>query len=306
MKLPFLFLSFWLVALGAMLAQDEPVIQSDPPPAEEMNKEDSPVEEITEGTEPTDGNPPEDEVAIPAPYDISRYQGTWEKNPFTLKTKAVAQATVNWAQDWALAGMYNYAGKIRVSIRNKQTSEFKHISNQGKPDDEFRFIDANFNRNRSEASAKIAKGTEEAELKYDDSTAAQPITINNTMRPAGGTQGGVPPAGSGLNQGNPMAQGGVLNGGMGRPGQPALTRPAAGSTNGRVFNAPGLPNGVAAPQGNMQGSTTNGLQGASPTGVPMGGGLINAGNPSAQGAVTPPTISRRRQLIPAPVIPAQP
>lgn len=300
------FLSFWLMASGLVLAQDEPSIQGDLPPAEEMNNEDSPVDETPEATAHKEGEPAENEVAIPAPYDISRYQSTWEKNPFTLKTKAVAQTVVNWAQDWALAGMFNYAGKIRVSIRNKQTSEYKHISNQGKPDDEFRLVEANFNRNRNEASAKIAKGAEEAELKYDDSSAAQPVTINNTMRPAGGPQGGVPPAGSGLNQGNPMAQGGGMNGGMVRPGQPALTRPAAGTTNGRVFNAPGLPNGVASPQANMQGTTTNGFQSASPAGVPLGSGIINAGNPAAPGATTPPTISRRRQLIPAPVVPAQP
>lgn len=297
MKLYLLFLGFWLAGSGLLVAQDEPAIENDPPPAEEV------AEEVAiEGTESAPENPEENEVAIPAAYDISRYQSTWEKNPFTLKTKAVAQATVNWAQDWALAGMFNYSGKIRVSIRNKQTSEYKHISNQGKPDDEFRLVEANFNRNRNEASAKIAKGSEEAELKYDDSTAAQPVTINNTMRPAGGAPGTVPPAGSGLNQGNPMAQGGGMNGGIVRPGQPALTRPLSGATNGRVFNSPGLPNGVSATQGNMQGAAVNGFQGGNPT----GSGLINAGNPSMPGSVTPPTISRRRQLIPAPVIPAQP
>lgn len=309
MKTKFLILALVLAVQGLMFAQDEGAVQPNSPAVEEM-AEDTPDEEPTPGDDSVKAdNPPEAEVAIPAPYDISRYQSTWEKNPFTLKTKAVAQATVNWAQDWALAGMFNYSGKIRVSIRNKQTSEYKHISNQGKPEDEFRLVEANFNRNRNEASAKIAKGTEEAELKYEDSTAAPPVTINNTMRPAG-APGGVPAPGTGLNQGNPMAQGGGMNGGVAKPGQPALTRPGSGMTNGRVFNAPGLPAGVAA-QGNAQGN----YQGMNPGGVPVGGttinqpGMINSNNfgvPGSPGAATPPTISRRRQLIPAPVIPAQP
>ena len=201
--------------------------------------------------------------------------------------------------------MFNNKGKIRISLRNKQTNEFKHISNDAKPDAEFRLVKANFNRNRNEASAVITKGTKEAEIKYDDTAAApQALTINNTMRPAGGAPGSpgapgsVPAPGS---QGSP----GIQQGGS-RPGQPPFNKPGTTSAGGRVFNAPGLPGGVSAQPTNPQ--FTPGAAAS----VTVGGGnvisqpgIVQPGVSTTPGT-TLPIVSRRRQLIPAPVIPAQP
>jgi hypothetical protein len=279
--------------LSFLSAQEAVPVTDTPPTADSTPPEATPTETPAEA-------PPdvEDEAVIPTTYDISRYQSTWDKNPFNLKTVAVTQPTVNWAQDYALAGMFNNKGKIRISIRNKQTNEFKHISSDGKPDAEFRLVKANFNRNRTEASAVIAKGTEEAEVKYDDTSAPQTVTINNTMRSA--TAPGSPGA-----PGNPGGMTGAGNpgnpGGVNRPGQPQLNKPGSTMPNGRVFNAPGLPGGVSSMPGNQA------------TGMPMtSGNAITQPSigqpgviPTAPGT-TPPVISRRRQLIPAPVIPAQP
>jgi hypothetical protein len=229
--------------------------------------------------------------AIPVAYDLSRYEATWDKNPFLLKTKAPTQPTVSWVQDWALAGMYSYKGKIQISIRNKQTNEMRRITNTPKEGDEFRFVEANFHRSRREASAKIAKGSEEGILKYDENAA--PVTINNTLRQSGG------PAGQQGGAGMPNQ---ALPGRVG--GQPMITKPVSPTANGRVFNATTLPGGVTQPAGVMQGGMSNFNNGVP---VPNGGVVVqpNSVNPTlpvGANGLTPAPISRRRQLIPAPVV----
>lgn len=284
---------FLFLAIGLSFLQAQDAAPSiDAPPDAAVTTEESPAEQLPDpASENT--NPTETEAVIPRAFDISRYQSTWDKNPFNLKTAPVVQTQVQWSQDWALAGMFNHKGKIRISIKNKQTNEFKQVNSDAKPDAEFRLVKANFHRNRNEASAVIAKGTEEAELKYDEAAGGQPVTINNTMRPApaaGQPQGGAPglPGAQRVGQtsGQQLGQ---------QPGQPQITRPLTPNANGRVFNAPGLPGGVATQTGQIGGQIGN-----QPN--------INAaqGINAVQPRVAPPAISRRRQLIPAPVIPAQP
>jgi len=276
-----------LLSLGVHFAQAQ-IAESSPDAPPEIA---APVAESTTETaaeEQSAGSPDliENEAVIPTAFDISRYQNTWDKNPFLLKTAPVVQSQVQWSQDWALAGMFNHKGKIRISIKNKQTNEIKQISSDSKPDAEFRLVKANFHRNRNEASAVIAKGTEEAELKYDEAAGGQPVTINNTMKssppPGQQPQGTVP--------GTPPTQRPGLSGGQ-TGGQPQITRPISPNANGRVFNAPGLPGGVASQPGQINGQS---------------GTVMPQGIPGAQPGAAPPAISRRRQLIPAPVVPAQP
>ncbi|MES2595143.1 MAG: hypothetical protein V4662_07405 [Verrucomicrobiota bacterium] len=227
----------------------------------------------------------DDGPAIPIAYDMTRYDSVWDKNPFTRKVVVINQPTVNWGQDWALAGMLNLKGFIRVSMRNKQTNEIKRVTNEYKEGDEFKLVKANFNRSRKDASAEIEKGGDVATLKYDENAA--PVTINNTARPAGGAPGGGQP-------GTP-----AVPGQPGRPGgQPMISKPVSPTANGRVFNAPNLPGGMSAGQ--------QGMGGNGATGAPMANGqVIQQGmvNPNVPGNV--PTISRRRQLIPAPVVAPQ-
>ncbi|HYF34592.1 MAG TPA: hypothetical protein VD994_04820 [Prosthecobacter sp.] len=253
-----------ITAVG--LAQDaEPAAESAPPSAPESG---------TSPGAPAEEAPPAetaDILAIPAPYPVSRYEAAWSKNPFLRKTVVIEQAKESALKDWALNGMAEYDGKIRVTMVNKQTGEYKHVTNQDGADAEFRLIQANFNRNRADASAEIEKGGEKAVIKYDENLTSKPLTINNTQRQAAGAQGQPP-------------QQGVQPGAV-RPGQPvSATRgpPAAGGAQPPV--QPGM-----APVVN-------------PGAQPM------ANSPVAPNAAAPPSISRRRQLVPvppAPVIPAQ-
>jgi hypothetical protein len=197
---------------------------------------------------------PADDEAIPRAFEAARYETAWAKNPFLLKTAAVAQATVSFAQDWALAGMYRSpSGKITITLQNKQTNEFQRVSSEDSGG-EFQLVEAKFNRNRNEASVIVAKGNQSAELKYDDSLVAKPVTINNTLRQGDAAQGG--PSGA-------------------SPGQPGVPVSATGGRPGMPVSRPGTPPGTATP------------------------GTVAP-------AVTPPSISRRRQLIPPPTASPQP
>jgi hypothetical protein len=247
-----------LLAAAGLLAQDAPPDA----PADTARVEPTaeatamPTADAAEAAE----KPATEEEAIPHPFDAARYEAAWAKNPFLLKTAAVAQTTVSFAQDWALAGMYRSpSGKITVTLQNKQTNEFQRVTNEDNSG-EFQLVEAKFNRNRNEASVVIAKGSQSAELKYDDTLVSKPVTINNTLRQGDATQGGQP--------------------GAAAPGKPGVPVSATGATPGR----PGLP--ITRP-GAAAGATAGATAGASP-------------------AVNPPSISRRRQLIPPPTVSPQP
>jgi len=245
------------------------------------------VEPATEAESPT-----KEEATIPEAYPINRYEASWSKNPFLLKTVAPIVQQVDWSQDWALSSMSNIGGNIRVRMVNKQTGESKRVTSEGSEDSEFRLIKANFHRNRREASVEIAKGSETATLKYDENLTSKPVTINNTLRQTGAQPGAA---------GNP-AQRTV----GGQPLKPAIN-PTAGRVvqPGQLGGQPGT-NGIPVAPAAVGQNYSGGING-----LPPG---VMANQPGTNPVVIPantvlptdqPSISRsrRRQLIPAPVIP---
>lgn len=250
MKRALSFIWLGLVAVAFAAAQEEGV---------ETPEAEAPAEAAAD---------PADEAVIPEAYGVARYQNSWAVNPFLKKTTApVGQAQVDWANDWALAGMYkSTTGKITISLQNKQTQEFKRVNSDGTGETEFKFISANFNRNRDEASVEIEKDGKKATLKYDSALTARPVTVNNTFQAPGGQQPGAP--------GAVAAQGQQ----PGRPGQPVNVTPAN----------PAIRPGPAANAGGR------------PQVTPVAPGANTGAAPA------PPTISRRRQLIPSPPPSVQP
>jgi hypothetical protein len=239
----------------------ETVAETDAPPAAEVTTESAPPPAPALNSAEALANQP----VIPTPYAGTRYEKTWDKNPFLLKTKPPETKKETWAQDWALAGMFNNEGKIRVSIVNKQTGEYKHLSNQGNTDPEFQLVKANFNRDRTDASANIAKGADEQTITYDDNLTSRPVTINNTQQataPVGGAPGAQGAAG------NPTGR----PGGQVKPGAVPMNR----------TGMPVVPGAV------------------NPTGIPVNNNP-NVINNSGPVPITPPPVSRRRQLIPGTV-----
>jgi hypothetical protein len=261
------------LSLCSLQAQENSGVDSMPAP------EAPPVAEapaVTPDAPPAPEPAEPEEAVIPSAYDASRYESSWGKNPFNLKTTPISQPTVaaNWSQDWALAGMFRYKDKIRISIRNKQTNEFKSVTNDPNATQEFKLLETKFDRNRANAMVKLEKDGQTGELRFDDASGSA-VTINNTM--GGGVPGqpGVPP---GVN-----------------PNQQAISaRPVMPNVTTRT-PLPGQPPQVI-PQ------PMPGRPGIPPN---QNGGIMPPGSIPQQPGVNPgrPPISRRRQLIPAPMIP---
>lgn len=316
------------------------------------------------------------EVAIPQPFPRSRYETSWKKNPFLLKTAPVIQKQVSWSEDFALTSIAKMSGVHRVSIKNKKTGESKRLSDDANADAEFKIVKVNLLPDRKSSSVEIEKGGEKATLTYDLTMAApqgrgavpgqpggarpgmpvipgQPggnIPLPNVRTSAtSGQRGGQPamasaagsyqrtPTAGGGNMpapsytGNTMGNtGGYIGGGGFAGGGAAGTANTTTNVGGNTGVASNSRLGALAPRSGTGGATQNGL-------VPVAGGtamttvsgnvtttgtatstadttisvdangtLINSAdplaNPDTTGTTTTP-VTRRRTLIPAPVIP---
>lgn len=218
------------------------------------------------------------ETAIPQTYRDDRYQVTLGKNPFMLKTKGPVEQIETFGKDWDLKSLREVRGKVIAGIQNRQTQEFRNVSEQ--PDkDGFKLVKATIARNKKDSSAEVQKGSETATLTYGE-TAGAPGGAGRA--PVGGIIQGQAPRGG--TAGMPTGF---------RPGQ--VTQGAAGAM--RMANMPG---GVGA---------ATGAQGAQPQGYPSpppnAGTNMNAAGAAGQPA-PPNPINRRRVLVPSQVPPTTP
>ena len=211
---------------------------------------------------PADGNPPSVDAAttgtpsspieglgpaIPQAYAADRYSGTWTKNPFLVEVAPVAVNQVSFAQDWALTGLtVKPNGESMAYIRNKQTQEFKRVTN--KPDsDGFELVKANPNPDRKSASVEVRKGSETATLKYDE-VAPAPAAAQRVPVP-----GQVPNA---VPNGVPTNTAAAAAMRPGTPGVPPVGRPGVPPAPGMQGTQPQYPGATQAQQmpANLPGS----------------------------------------------------
>jgi hypothetical protein len=285
-----LLLAAFLGAPGSTMAQE------DPPPTPETPALEAPPPLAETATEaPAPEIPAEDTEVIPQAYPEDRYITMWDKNPFLLKTAVIEQKTESFAKDWALSGISASSGVYSVRIFNKQTGKFERLKEGSPGGSEFQLVSVKYDKDRSKSSVKVSRGSETAELKYDDSLMSRPVTVQNTMGGTGapGQNPGTPgqPNNPNLPQGaQPNIQRGpngqpIMNsaGAQGRPGTPITT-----ATRGQITNTPVNP-ATGAP-------IVNPATGGMP--VPP---VPNYGVPPANATGAPPPVSRRRQLIPAPI-----
>jgi hypothetical protein len=290
------------VAMSLAVAQNDMPPATPPPVVENAAATPAPTPAVETG------------VVIPLPYPVTRYEESWKKNPFLLKTAPVVGPTVSFADDWALANISTRDGKATVRIVNKKTGERKTVSEIPKEGDEFRLIKANMQGNYRESSAEVAKGDEVATLKYDESAmgvraAAAPALPRPVVIQQQGQVGGVPVPGAPAMINRPGMTTQVNRGGGIVPspaGQQNFQRPTMQSGAGGAYygGAAGAPasGGNANPTVN---TASPGVVGGVPsitvtnpnTTPPQ---VNNPGTPSNPG-VTPTPVSRRRQLIPSPI-----
>ncbi len=257
--------AFLALACAAYAQEPQPAPTEESPAPQPAGETAVPERPIEQGTE----------LAIPQAYAEDRYQSTFTKNPFLIKTAAVQQAQASFAEDWELGGIYGRGNTTTALIRNRKTAEFRRVTDV--PDKEgFRLVETNTSRSRKDTSVKVAKGNEIATLTYPDTPAAPaPGAATGAARiqpgrqpPVGTTPAGMPP---GYVPGRPMT---------GVQGQPAPTIRQPGATSS--------PNIIQQPTG--------------------GRAVIQSqpGSPVAAPGNVPNPVSRRRVLIPSPTPPNTP
>lgn len=252
------------------------------------------------------------EAAIPAAFPLGRYEESWKKNPFMLKTAPVAVVKLSFAEDWALASISKRDGKAVVRIQNKKTGERRMVKETPEKDEEFRLVKANVSRNYKESTAEIAKGDEMATIKHDETLAAARAPVPGAPRPG---QPGVPGGGPGMvvpQPGQPRGASTMAPGAGGRPGyippaaqastfqRPGMMPPGASMAGaGGNVNVPGaVPVYQPAVQQPTAPVVNVPLPGATPAGGDGSASGTTGGNQPAQG--TPAPVVRRRGLIPSP------
>ncbi len=219
-------------------------------------------------------------AVIPQPYPRSRYELSWKKNPFLLKTAPVVQTKESWATDYALTSIAKLSGVYRVSIKNKKTGESKRLSEASNAEAEFKIVKVNLQPDRKSSSVEVERGGEKATLTYD-------VTMTT---PQG--RGGVPGQPGGARPGMPVI-----------PGQPggnvplpsmrttSTTAPGgsvAGSYGGGAVAGAG-PSSAGGYQ-RTQGGAMGGYSGSPPGGYYGGGGFaggVGGGGAGSSASTTP-------------------
>lgn len=261
------------------------------------------------------------EAVIPQAFPRERYEASWKKNPFLLKTAPVVQAKESWGADWALTSIAKIGGTYRVGIKNKKTGEPKRLVEGSDANGEFKIVNVNLQKDRKSSSVEVEKGGEKVSLTYDAAMmAAQP----RAGAPGAGGRPGTMPTIPGQPGGNiPMPNIRTTSTGGGYPGGTGSSRvtvPAPGGSHqpqvasaqgymGNVGAAPPMYGGGAAgapaAAGATPGAATNTAGGASRLGslgpragaaqtnalVPMVGGTRVAGSNTYTGSTNTTAVS---------------
>lgn len=119
----------------------------------------------------------------PKPYPISRYETGWQKNPFTLKTAAVAIQKVNFANDLTLAGVRQSGEDTTVILANKITREYTRLKNAEPSSTGIKVKAAHLMGKRGESYVELESGNETAIVRYDESFLLQMAAQSSMPQP---------------------------------------------------------------------------------------------------------------------------
>jgi len=129
---------------------------------------------------PTTGSLP-----VTTAYDIERYRPIWDRSPFTLSSASV-EPTAGFASNLTLVaiGKIDQTHYVRVldKISKQRTSLTPEVNASG-----IKLVSVQTNDDPLKASARIAKGGEEAVIRYDATLLkAAPVAAAPVPRPANG------------------------------------------------------------------------------------------------------------------------
>ncbi|RBP38514.1 hypothetical protein DES53_11132 [Roseimicrobium gellanilyticum] len=115
---------------------------------------------------------PAQEVATfspPSAHPAERYEASWGKNPFVLKTAPVTPERVSFARDWIIAGCFGAEDNPIVVLANTKTRERLRLK-KGEPGSNGMSLQSvTFASNRKDTVATVSLGAESAVLRFDES-----------------------------------------------------------------------------------------------------------------------------------------
>ncbi|RBP39036.1 hypothetical protein DES53_11060 [Roseimicrobium gellanilyticum] len=118
----------------------------------------------------------------PQQQPIERYETSWQKNPFILKTAPVVEAAQSFAQDLAIASMYQLGVEATVVVVNTKTRERTILRGNQPAPTGLRVKLASIKDSQKDSSAVVEMGGKEATLRYDTTYLKQRIATANGVK----------------------------------------------------------------------------------------------------------------------------
>lgn len=155
------------------------------------------------GASPLQGQEPESWP--PKAYPLSRYESAWSRNPFDLKTTPPAVPTVapqpgeSFATHLVIAGMTKVGTQDTLILYDQQNTRYYRVTGSTGSGG-FRLVSIQHHRDLRKVVARIAKGSEEAEVRYARKAPAKGGKGSSPAgRPPGAAKGGNPDIENGRN-----------------------------------------------------------------------------------------------------------
>ena len=155
------------------------------------------AEEASKRIAATDGvnsDPSADQ--LPAGLKVERYVRLWERNPFTLPSRAVPETPPSALENLYLIGWLNDGDKELIYVQNWQTNEVQRITPRAN-DNNLRLVGIHLNSDLRLVDAVIAADQERATVKFRfDSGVAPGITSSTLAENEANTSSGQVPISS--------------------------------------------------------------------------------------------------------------
>jgi hypothetical protein len=136
---------------------------------------------------------------IPTAYPVVRYEGGWNKNPFTLKTVPVVEEQESFAKDLAIGAYYGDAKDPTVVVVNTKTGERTRLKKNQPAANGIQMTSVRLSSSRKDVVAELSLGAQKAEVRFDSDYLKQITSVdaarasNGKPNAANGQRPGAPP-----------------------------------------------------------------------------------------------------------------
>lgn len=122
----------------------------------------------------------------PQQHPRERYEKSWEKNPFTLKTAPVVEEKKSFAKDLVLHNVYRVMDEVTVVLANTKTREFLRLKSKEPAANGMKIRSVMIKDSRKDTYVEVELNGESAVLRHDDSFRKQMLASNSARPNRGG------------------------------------------------------------------------------------------------------------------------